>query len=91
MGGQRRRGQDAWRYIFAVTALPAILELNLRLFVQDRASTCCAAVAARQGRAINRVLLANGKPALGADEELVSPPHAASKTSFQARFAAAWR
>jgi putative MFS transporter len=67
--------QDAWRYIFAVTAIPALLGLGLRFFVPESPLYLL-----RNGRAeeakttINRVLTTNGKPALGFQEELVSAP-----------------
>ncbi|WP_283194155.1 MFS transporter [Rhizobium sp. AN80A] len=75
--------QDAWRYIFAVTALPAILGLGLRLFVPESPLYLLRGGRGEEAKTtINRVLVANGKPALGADEELVSPPHAASEGVF---------
>jgi putative MFS transporter len=75
--------QDAWRYIFAVTAVPAILGLGLRFFVPESPLYLLRGGRGEEAKTtINRVLVANGKPALGTDDELVSPAHAASEGVF---------
>lgn len=74
---------DAWRYIFAVTALPAILGIGLRFFVPESPLYLL-----RSGRAeealttANRVLKRNGKPELAPGTQLNLAPHAAGEGIF---------
>ena len=65
---------DAWRWIFAVTAFPALIGIWLRLLVPESPLHLLKAgntTAAKD--VLNRVLTANGKAALAADVELVRP------------------
>jgi putative MFS transporter len=74
---------DAWRYIFAVTALPALIGLGLRFFVPESPLYLLRIGRSEEAKAtVNKVLAANGKPTLGAGDELVSAPHAASEGLF---------
>jgi putative MFS transporter len=66
---------DAWRWIFAVTALPALIGIWLRLWVPESPQFLL-----RTGQTkdltgvLNRVLTTNGKPALPANAEIQQPP-----------------
>jgi putative MFS transporter len=74
---------DAWRYIFAVTALPALIGLGLRFFVPESPLYLLRSGRTEEAKAtVNKVLAANGKPTLGAGDELVSALHAASEGLF---------
>jgi putative MFS transporter len=74
---------DAWRYIFAVTALPALIGLGLRFFVPESPLYLLRSGRTEEAKAtVNKVLAANGKPTLGAGDELVSASHAASERLF---------
>lgn len=74
---------DAWRYIFAVTALPALIGLGLRFFVPESPLYLLRSGRTEEAKAtVNKVLAANGKPTLGAGDELVSASHAASEGLF---------
>jgi putative MFS transporter len=78
--------QDAWRYIFAVTALPAVLGLALRFFVPE--SPLYLLQTGRAGDAttiVNRVLSLNGKAPLGPQDEIAAAPMAASGGIFSDR------
>lgn len=67
--------QDAWRYIFAVTALPALLGLTLRFLVPESPLYLL-----RTGRAaeaqevVNQILTRHGKAPLGWQDEIVYAP-----------------
>jgi putative MFS transporter len=75
--------QDAWRYIFAVTALPAVIGLALRFFVPESPLYLL-----RTGRTddaktiVNRVLTLNGKAPLGSQDEIAVAPKGASGGIF---------
>jgi putative MFS transporter len=74
---------DAWRYIFAVTALPALIGLGLRFFVPESPLYLLRIGRTEEAKAtVNKVLAVNGRPVLGAADELVSAPHAASEGLF---------
>jgi len=74
---------DAWRYIFAVTAVPAILGVALRFFVPESPLYLLRSGRAADAKAIvNRMLEAHGKPPLAAGEEIVAAPHAESEGLF---------
>ena len=74
---------DAWRYIFAVTALPAILGVGLRFFVPESPLYLLRSGRAEEAKAIvNRMLKLHGKPELTAGEAIVPAPHAASEGIF---------
>jgi putative MFS transporter len=75
--------QDAWRYIFAVTAIPALLGLGLRFFVPESPLYLLRSGRLEEAKTtVNRVLTTNGKPALGFEEELVSAPQGVSEGLF---------
>jgi len=74
---------DAWRYIFAVTALPAIFGVVLRFFVPESPIYLLRSGRAADAKAIvNSMLRTHGKPELGADEEIVAAPHSGSEGLF---------
>lgn len=74
---------DAWRYIFAVTALPAIIGVGLRIFVPESPYYLLRAGRTEEAKAIvNRMLVMHGKPALTAGEQLVAAPKTASEGVF---------
>ena len=66
---------EAWRWIFAVAALPAVIGVWLRLWLPESPMFL-----AKQGRdaelrgVMNRVLTRNGQPPLGDDVTLVATP-----------------
>lgn len=70
-----RAGADAWRWIFAVAAFPALIGFGLRVWLPESPMYL-----ARQGRGaelravVNRVLRRNGAPALPDEVELVPTP-----------------
>ncbi|TCU17155.1 MFS transporter [Rhizobium sullae] len=76
---------DAWRYIFAVTALPAILGIGLRFFVPESPLYLLRTGHVEEAKAIvNRMLKRNGRPQLAAAEQIVPATHAASEGIFSA-------
>ncbi|WP_086994248.1 MFS transporter [Rhizobium sullae] len=76
---------DAWRYIFAVTALPAILGIGLRFFVPESPLYLLRTGHTEEAKAIvNRMLKRNGRPQLAAAEQIVPVTHAASEGIFSA-------
>ncbi|MDM9621699.1 MFS transporter [Rhizobium sp. S96] len=75
--------QDAWRYIFGVTAVPALLGLTLRFFVPESPLYLLRTGRAEDAKAIvNRVLTLHGKAPLAARDEIVAAPHAAGEGIF---------
>ncbi len=69
---------DPWRYIFAVTALPALLGLTLRFFVPE--SPLYLIRTGRTGEAkmiVNRMLALHQKAPLRSDDEIVATPQVA--------------
>lgn len=69
---------DPWRYIFAVTALPALLGLTLRFFVPE--SPLYLLRTGRTGEAkmiVNRMLALHQKAPLRSDDEIVATPQVA--------------
>ena len=66
--------EDAWRYIFAVTALPAVIGIGLRFLVPESPLYLM-----RNGRndeaksIIDKILVVNGKPPIAAGQQLASP------------------
>lgn len=75
--------QDAWRYIFGVTAVPALLGLTLRFFVPESPLYLLRTGRAEDAKAIvNRVLTLHGKAPLAAHDEIVAAPHAAGEGIF---------
>ncbi|RVK21359.1 MFS transporter [Sinorhizobium medicae] len=76
---------DAWRYIFAVTAIPALIGVGLRFLVPESPLYLLRRGKAHEAKTIvERILLVNGKSKLGADVSLVSPPPVASEGIFSA-------
>lgn len=76
---------DPWRYIFAVTAVPAILGIGLRFFVPESPLYLLRKGRAGEAKAIvNRMLRRHGKPELGAADQIVPAPHAAAEGLFTA-------
>ncbi|KAB2700480.1 MFS transporter [Ochrobactrum sp. Kaboul] len=77
--------EDAWRYIFVVTAAPALIGIWLRLWVPESPMHLLKSGRADEAKAVmNRVLRRNGKaelppkarleaPLLATDERLLSP------------------
>ncbi|MFI0475348.1 MFS transporter [Paracoccus jiaweipingae] len=67
--------EQTWRWIFAVAAFPALIGIWLRLWVPESPMFLL-----RQGNeagaraVVNKVLVTNGQPPMGADERLVAPP-----------------
>ncbi|SEH66481.1 MFS transporter, putative metabolite:H+ symporter [Rhizobium tibeticum] len=69
---------DPWRYIFAVTALPALLGLTLRFFVPE--SPLYLIRTGRTGEAkmiVNRMLALHHKAPLRSDDQIVATPQVA--------------
>nr|WP_312797632.1 MFS transporter [Tianweitania sp.] len=70
---------DAWRWIFAVTALPALIGVFLRWWVPESPMYLLKTGRAAEAKAVlDQVLVTNGQPPLGADVALESP--ASTKT-----------
>jgi len=74
---------DAWRYIFAVTAIPALIGFWLRLWVPESPLYLL-----RQGRGeevktiLNQILRTNGKPELEEGVTIAPPPAIAGEGLF---------
>ncbi|KRB50820.1 MFS transporter [Rhizobium sp. Root708] len=74
---------DAWRYIFAVTALPALVGLVLRFFVPESPLYLL-----RSGRPddaktiVNRMMTLNGRAPLGPQDEIVAVHSPSSEGLF---------
>jgi len=65
---------DGWRYIFAVTAIPAIIGIGLRFLVPESPLYLLRLGKMGEAKAVlDRILVANGKRQLEADMVLVSP------------------
>lgn len=66
--------QDAWRYIFIVTAAPAVIGIWLRIWVPESPMHLLKNNQQEQAKQVmNRVLRTNGKPELDAKTQLVAP------------------
>lgn len=79
--------EDAWRYIFAVTALPALIGLGLRFFVPESPLYLLRTDRPAEARAIvDRMLALHGKPPLRAEDEIVAIQHGASEGVFSPAF-----
>lgn len=64
---------DGWRYIFAVTAIPALLGIGLRFLVPESPLYLLRLGKVQEAKAIlDRILAVNGKPPLAADVSLAS-------------------
>jgi len=69
---------DPWRYIFAVTAVPALVGLTLRFFVPESPLYLLRTGRTAEAKVIvNRMLAVNQKAPLPSDDEIVATPHAA--------------
>lgn len=67
---------DGWRYIFAVTAIPAVVGIGLRFLVPESPLYLLRLGKLQEAKAVlDRILVANGKAQLGADVSLASPAH----------------
>ncbi len=75
--------EDAWRYIFAVTALPALIGLGLRFFVPESPLYLLRTDRPAEARAIvERMLALHGKAPLRSEDEIVAIQHGASEGVF---------
>ncbi|MBZ9791279.1 MFS transporter [Rhizobium sp. 3T7] len=69
---------DPWRYIFAVTALPAVLGLTLRFFVPESPLYLLRIGRAGEAKAIvDKMLALHQKAPLPSDDEIVATPQVA--------------
>ncbi|RVJ53246.1 MFS transporter [Sinorhizobium meliloti] len=76
---------DAWRYIFAVTAIPALIGVGLRFLVPESPLYLLRLGKTSEAKAIvDEILVVNGKMRLGAGASLVPPPPTASAGIFSA-------
>jgi putative MFS transporter len=76
---------DAWRWIFAVTALPALIGVFLRWWVPESPMFLLKSGRADEAKTVlNQVLVTNGKPALGSDVSLQVPVSANTSGIFSA-------
>lgn len=74
---------DAWRYIFAVTAMPALIGVGLRFLVPESPLYLMRSGNADEARTIvNRMLARNGRPELAADTELAPSPQTGPTAIF---------
>lgn len=66
---------DAWRYIFAITAIPAIMGVGLRFLVPESPLYLLRTGRGDEARAIvDQMLAINGKPRLDAKIGIATPP-----------------
>ncbi|RWX78659.1 MFS transporter [Neorhizobium lilium] len=66
---------DAWRVIFAVTALPALAGIGMRVLIPDSPIYLLRAGRGEEAREVlNRMLAVNGRTELADDEEIALPP-----------------
>ena len=76
---------DGWRYIFAVTAIPAILGVGLRFLVPESPLYLLRQGKTAEAKAIlDRILVANGKTGLGPKVSVSVPPPVAQAGIFSA-------
>ncbi|MBP1845349.1 putative MFS transporter [Rhizobium petrolearium] len=74
---------DAWRYIFAVTAIPALAGVGLRFLVPESPLYLVRSGRSDEARAIvDRMLVVNGHPQLASGTSLVQPPPVAATSIF---------
>lgn len=77
--------EHAWRYIFAVTAMPALIGFGLRFLVPESPVYLLRRGKTSQAKAVvDQILAVNGKPQLAADVSLVAPPPARGAGIFSA-------
>jgi putative MFS transporter len=78
-----RGAAEAWRWLFAVTALPALVGFWLRLWVPESAMFLLRTGRSAEAKGIlDRVLRTNGRPELGAEVALELPPAPSSTGLF---------
>lgn len=66
--------EDPWRYIFLVTALPALIGIWLRFWIPESPMHLMKTGQVKEAKSVmNRVLHRNGKPELSAKDELIAP------------------
>ncbi|WP_313192425.1 MFS transporter [Shinella zoogloeoides] len=76
---------DGWRYIFAVTAIPALLGIGLRFLVPESPLYLLRLGKAEEAKAVlDRILAVNGKAALGTDVSLALPVASGTAGIFSA-------
>ncbi|MFT4162017.1 MFS transporter [Shinella sp.] len=76
---------DGWRYIFAVTAIPALLGIGLRFLVPESPLYLLRLGKAEEAKAVlDRILAVNGKAALGTDVSLALPAASGTAGIFSA-------
>ncbi|WP_234835753.1 MFS transporter [Sinorhizobium meliloti] len=76
---------DAWRYIFAVTAIPALIGVGLRFLVPESPLHLLRLGKTSEAKVIvDEILIVNGKMQLGAGTSMVPPPPTASAGIFSA-------
>jgi putative MFS transporter len=79
--------QDAWRWIFAVTALPALIGLGLRFWLPDSPMYLLNSGDRESAKTVlNQVLIANGKPAMPVEEQLHLPARTKAPGLFSPEF-----
>lgn len=65
---------DAWRLIFAVTAVPALIGIGMRVLIPDSPVYLLRAGRPDEAKEVlNRMLAVNGKPEMGSDETIALP------------------
>ena len=74
---------DGWRYIFAITAIPAIMGVGLRFLVPESPLYLLRQGKTAQAKTIlDQILVANGKTQLGTEVSLTVPPPVAQSGIF---------
>ncbi len=75
--------EDAWRYIFIVTAAPALIGIWLRIWVPESPMHLMKNGDTEQAKHVmNRVLRTNGKPELDANIQLTAPQLVSNESLF---------
>jgi len=78
--------EDSWRYILAVNAVPAIIGIGLRFLVPESPLYLLRNGRGDEAKAVlNRILAGNGRPELGADDTLITPPPAKNVGLFSSK------
>ncbi|MFN7101440.1 MAG: MFS transporter [Pseudorhizobium sp.] len=78
--------EDAWRYIFAVTALPALIGIGLRFLVPESPLYLLRADRGDEAKSIiDRIMVVNGKPPLPVGQQLETPPAVGEVRIFSGR------